>query len=96
MAEYNDQPNESVMAVARALREYGAAVRGDWSMLDGRSVRSDLERLALGLEEQSIDHDTLHWRKHLGICLTGGGHWHEHCEQGPNTWNCECVCDDAW
>lgn len=94
MPEYNDQPHESVMAVARALREYGAAIRGDWSLLDGRSVRSDLDSLALGLEEPSIDQDTPYWRERLGICGDGHGHWHEHCEKGPNTWNCNCDCRD--
>jgi hypothetical protein len=63
-------------ALAQALNEYGAAIRGDWSQIDGRSVRDVLEQFASAVDggpesEWSLDK----WRNELGVCLDGGGHW---------------------
>lgn len=73
--------------IAQALREYGQAIRGDWSLLDGRSVRSQLDRFAQSIEDGN-EMPIEWWRGECGVCPDGGGHW-----AGP--WNGYCETDDG-
>jgi hypothetical protein len=62
--------------IAQALREYGNAIRGDWSELDGRSVKSQLEEFASALNGDANSNEDINWwRMSAGICPDGGGHW---------------------
>lgn len=66
--------------VAQGLTEYGEAIRGDWSELDGRSVRGQLDYLsALLVGETGADTTIEQVRSRLGICPQGGGHWTQYC-----------------
>lgn len=74
--------------VAKVLREYGQAIRGDWSEIDGRSVRIDMEEIARWVEDPSLLGALQHGgyeglraaRCAVGICPEGGGHWDHYCE----------------
>ena len=68
----------AVQDVQTLLREYGGAIRGDWSDLDGRSVRANLDDLADLLDQRDVD-VTLE-RIRLGLCEFGGGHWDRWCD----------------
>lgn len=75
------QPNSSPPSrsvVADLLDEYGAAMRGDWSDTDGRTVEGDLGYLASLLRSQEPV-DVAVARRVLGICYRGGGHWDNGC-----------------
>jgi len=60
----------------RVLREYAAAVRGDWALLDGRTIRDDLELIADAMDTGEANISWL--RRRLWLCSEGGGHWTEH------------------
>ena len=67
------------MSIAsEVLREYGAAIRGDWSDVDGRTVRDDLERIAIEVDNPVYTIEAL--RGSLGLCPRGGGHWNYWCD----------------
>ena len=71
----HDAGRDAVIAV---LGEYGQAFRGDWSEIDGRAVRSDMELLASSLEGHDIGSiESL--RQGLGLCPLGKGHWEYWC-----------------
>ena len=70
--------------VADLLREYGAAIRGSWAEIDGREVRNDMDNLAGWLDSGKVPDNA---RDTLGICVAGGGHWHEFCQEA-----CGCPC----
>lgn len=61
--------------LTKVMREYGEAVRGDWSELDGRSVRSVLDGFADELEGKLEPCTMDERRERLGLCPDGGGHW---------------------
>lgn len=70
-------PTEPRPSVPQLLREYGAAIRGDWGSIDGRCVRDDMENLADWVEDPaSVPADA---RVVLGICPAEGGHWTDYC-----------------
>lgn len=85
--EYPGQPGErparisgTTEVVAQALAEYGAAIRGDWGDLDGRSVRYQLDDLVALLRKQPTPAPTIeHLRMEMGVCPRGGGHWTQYC-----------------
>ena len=62
----------------QVLHEYKCAVRGDWSLFDGRSNRDAIEMIVNILDD---DHEpTLEgYRITLDLCPAGNGHWTEHC-----------------
>jgi DNA-binding protein Fis len=74
--------------VSKVLREYGQAIRGDWSEIDGRSVRNDMEEIARWVEDPSLlgalqygGNEGLRAARYtVGICPEGGGHWDHYCE----------------
>ena len=67
--------------IAAALNEYGQAMRGDWSQVDGRSVRDQMEEFSSAVEGGEESAWTMQqWRQSLGVCPDGGGHWNYYCE----------------
>lgn len=64
--------------VADVIEEYGEAIRGGWSELDGRTVRNHLEFLAEQVRDPLFTVADL--RQTVGICLRGNGHWTEYCD----------------
>jgi len=63
--------------VAGCLIEYGAAIRGDWS-IDGRCEQSSIETFADAiLKPEEYEAATL--RDQADLCPDGGGHWTDHC-----------------
>lgn len=65
-------------AVARALGAFGAAIRGDWSDIDGRSVRAQLDTLAAALAPEAPEatyEDLCRW---VDVCPENRC-WPEHC-----------------
>ena len=62
------------------LREYGKAIRFNWSWIDGRGVRDDLDFIADQIEGK-FDPDVRELRIAVGICPKGLGFWMgEGCE----------------
>lgn len=59
--------------VAQVLREYGQAMRNDWSEIDGRFVRDDMNYLADEVENPTKSIEEL--RDDVGVCPNGNGHW---------------------
>jgi len=71
--------------LAQALREYGAAFRGSWGDIDGRSVQGEMQAFASAVEGgPEAEWSLFKWRDDLGLCPDGGGHWsggwHGFCE----------------
>ena len=66
------------------LCQYGAAFRNDWSEMDGRTVRSDLEMIASYIDEGRLvldEEEALNLRTRLDLCPDGQGHWATWCDQ---------------
>jgi len=65
--------------VSSVLCEYGAAIRGDWGSIDGRSEQGTIGTFADAvLSPEKYELETL--RDQAGICVNGGGHWSEYCD----------------
>jgi hypothetical protein len=62
------------------LYEYGQAIRDDWSEVDGRSVRNDLEEVADMIDNDNM-YDEQDFRKRLNLCSKGKGHWIQYCSE---------------
>ena len=56
---------------ADILDAWAAAIRSDWSTIDGRSCRRQLEEISNYLRGES---DSLH-HSDVGVCMVGGPHW---------------------
>lgn len=56
------------------LREYANAIRYDWSCIDGRGVRDELEIIADTIDGGG-DVDIRSLRLSVGICPKGFGKW---------------------
>ena len=71
------------------LREYGQAIRGLWSDLDGRCVRDNLDEIAKVIEDTNdaelSQEDAVCLREDIGICPAGKGHWTEFCDASCET-----------
>lgn len=64
---------ERITIVQQCLYAYGAAIRGDWEEIDGRSVRDTLQTLADMLNE-NVDMPTFEdWLEEEGIVSDGYG-----------------------
>lgn len=61
---------ECVEGVAEALTTLGAAYRGYWGYVDGRTLRDELGELAIALRSGEFDFDR--WMSHSGICRECG------------------------
>lgn len=61
-------------ALTEAMAEYAQAIRGDWSMFDGRSERDVIESWVSEIESPT-ETTLAEWRDRLGICPDGNGHW---------------------
>ena len=65
--------------VSSVLCEYGAAIRGDWGSIDGRSEQSSIETFADAiLKPEKYEAATL--RDQADLCPGGFGHWTEYCD----------------
>ena len=67
--------------------EYGQAFRSNWSDVDGRGVRSDMEEISSYVDGGRLvlsEDEAKKLRNSLGICPKGKGHWSEDCD------------DDCW
>lgn len=73
-------PKPPIERVAQALSEFGAAIRGDWS-IDGRAIRSQLDLLVDYLRYPEQTPTIADLRSKLGICPAGEGHWTHYCER---------------
>ena len=69
------------MPMTQLLREYGAAIRGHWGDLDGRSVRIDLEQISDWIEDPETFPGVERARNLLAICPLGRGHWDYYCDE---------------
>lgn len=56
------------MAATGMLREYGAAIRGDWSMIDDREVRFALDEVADWIDHPGTYPGDQIVRGHLDLC----------------------------
>ena len=54
-------------ALTDAMNEYAQAIRGDWSMFDGRSERDVIESWVAEIESPNEAHTLDWWRDRLGI-----------------------------
>ena len=68
------------MSIATVIREYGQAMRGDWSEIDGRWVRDDMDTIARWISGDAYYVSDLCGRESLGLCPSGRGHWDHHCD----------------
>lgn len=75
------------MAATGMLREYGAAIRDDWSTIDGREVRFGLDEIADWIDHPDAYPGDQIARGHLDLCPDGDGHWTRHCDPG---WTRHC------
>lgn len=68
---------------ADILDELGAAYRGDWSDFDGRSLKSQLQRITERLRaagnEPLTEEEALEFRIDFGLCEKGHGRWWNNC-----------------
>jgi hypothetical protein len=71
------------------LREYGQAIRGDWSDVDGRGVRADLDTLADWIDSPDTAPSLTQMRDRVGVCPAGNGHW-----SGDWYGYCTAACTD--
>lgn len=73
---------------ASLLNEYGAALRGSWGTIDGRSEQIALAHLADAIVEHGNDElpeaKTVALRNTLDVCPSGGCHWTEFCDAECN------------
>lgn len=67
------------MSATDVLREYGLATRGDWSEIDGRTVRDNLNDFADWIENPDTYPGDETARLSLGLCVNGKGHWNDYC-----------------
>lgn len=71
-------PPNAARVVASLMDEYGQAMRGDWSGMDGGDVRSVLDTLAGSLTSGRIL-DQAAFRREWRLCPDGQGHWTDYC-----------------
>jgi len=64
--------------IAKVLREYGSAIRGDWGTIDGRSEQLTLNYLAEVVADPE-HYTAAQLRDVADICPHGKGHWTDHC-----------------
>lgn len=69
---------------ADLLNEYGAAIRGDWSDIDGRDIKRALLKVSDAIHEYATgplpDAEVERLRDDLGLCSFGGAHWPDYCD----------------
>lgn len=66
------------------IREYGKAFRWNWSDIDGRGVKMDMEVIASYVEAGKAvlsDDEAKSLRIGLGLCPNGCGYWEDDCEE---------------
>ena len=68
----------TIEEVAKVLREYGSAIRGDWGSIDGRSEQGTIGTFADAITSPH-KYTAEQLRNDADICPHGSGHWTEHC-----------------
>lgn len=72
------------ITAADLLDEYAQALRGSWGGIDGRSERAALNCLSSAIREHGnaplTDAQVARLREDLGVCLHGGSHWTDYCD----------------
>ena len=85
---------QAMLDYGQAMLDYGQAIRGDWSGFDGRSERAVITGWVAEMRNPNPTHDLLWFRRNLGLCEAGGGHWcgswHGYCDA-----ECGCPCVKA-
>ena len=75
----------NTITTADLLDEYARALRGSWGDIDGRSEQISLNELAAAIRKHGsnplVDSEVLKLRDDLGVCLHGGGHWTDYCDE---------------
>ena len=70
---------------ADLLDQYGQALRGSWSDIDGRSQKLALLELSAAIREHGneplTEEQVQKLRDELNVCDGGGGHWGWHCTE---------------
>lgn len=68
----------TIPLVQKCLHAYGDAIRNDWSSVDGRAVRDDLDNLAGMLHGDSLVPTFEEWMDITGIVENSSGYsWKE-------------------
>ena len=65
--------------IAKVLREYGSAIRGDWGSIDGRSEQYSINEFADAITSPG-EYTTAQLRERADICPHGDGHWTDYCD----------------
>ena len=76
-------------ALQQAMLEYGQAIRGDWSDFDGGNEQAVITGWVAEMRNPNPAHDLLWFRRNLGLCEAGGGHW---CDSWYGYCDAECGC----
>lgn len=63
------------------LRELGAAYRGSWRDMDGRTLRDQLDWIADSLDINASPINIDEYREANDLCPKGYGHWTEFCDE---------------
>ena len=72
--------------VARALRAWGSAIRGDWGSIDGRTCRDEVGELAALLKDDAPEVTYAQACRSAGVCWFSKA-WPEHCPDAES-WDC--------
>ena len=75
---WKDNNTMTIQEVAQVLREYGAAIRGAWGSIDGRSEQGTIEDFADAFLKPE-NYTAKQLRDRADICPHGNGHWTEYC-----------------
>lgn len=73
----------STIKLSDIICEYGQAFRHDWSDIDGRGVRYDMETIASFVDDGKTiltENEAISLRTCLGLCPLGHGHWDCWCK----------------
>lgn len=69
----------STAEIAQVIEEYGSAFRLDWSDVDGRWVRDNMNDIAMWVRDPKTFLGLEESRRSLDLCPRGEGHWTQHC-----------------
>lgn len=76
----------SVNIGLQVLQEWANALRGDWGSIDGRSSRYQIEEIIAVIQcvtpDDTFQKRLLVARSAANVCLSGGGHWQQYCDDG--------------
>lgn len=88
-SEIHKEMLASQSPVLKVMKEYGDAIRGNWSDFDGRSMKAIIHEWVDYLTGDEAISTIDRMRLELNLCRAGGGHWcgvWGYCDE-------ECGCD---